>query len=126
MSPIKNPKSPRPRIDDASPPTEPAGSPKSDTKDTTEHPETADSLKEKGNLAVRAEQYNEAVLHYTFAIKMSPNDAILYSNRSLAFLKLQQLYLANEDAEQAIQLRPDWAKVCGIRKMYFLCLNVYL
>lgn len=109
-----------PRLDDVPQATaapEPAGvgSPKSDTKDAKAPdqapPDTADSLKEKGNQAVRAERYTEAVLHYSFAIKLSPNDAILYSNRSLAFLKLQQLYYANEDAERAIQLRPDWAKV---------------
>lgn len=55
--------------------------------------------------------YTEAILHYSFAIKLNPNEATYYSNRSLAFLKLQQLYYANEDAEKAIQLKPDWAKV---------------
>lgn len=60
---------------------------------------------------MRQERYSEAVLHYSFAIKLSPNDPILYSNRSFAFLKLKQLYYANEDAEKAIQLKPDWAKV---------------
>lgn len=54
------------------------------------------------------------MLHYSFAIKLSPNDPILYSNRSFAFLKLKQLYYANEDAEKAIQLKPDWAKVLTI------------
>ncbi len=73
--------------------------------------ETPEELKEKGNQAVRCENYTEAVLHYSFAIKLSPNDPILYSNRSFAFLKLKQLYYANEDAEKAIQLKPDWAKV---------------
>lgn len=60
---------------------------------------------------MRNDKYTEAILHYSFAIKLSPNDPILYSNRSLAFLKLKQLYYANEDAEKAIQLNPDWAKV---------------
>lgn len=82
-----------------------------DAEPTTTESDTPESLKEKGNVAVRAERYEEAVLHYSFAIKMSPNDAILYSNRSFAFFKLQHLYYANEDAEKAIQLRPDWAKV---------------
>lgn len=81
------------------------------TENDESPPDTADSLKEKGNVAVRSECYSEAVLHYSFAIKMCPADPILYSNRSYAFLKLQQLYYANEDAEKAIQLKPDWAKV---------------
>lgn len=41
---------------------------------------------------------------------MSPADPILYSNRSLAFLRLNQLYYANEDAIKTIELDPDWAK----------------
>lgn len=76
-----------------------------------EEPDTSESLKQKGNNAVRSEKFSEAILHYSFAIKLSPNDPILYSNRSFAFLRLQQLYYANEDAEKAIQLKPDWAKV---------------
>lgn len=49
-------------------------------------------------------------MNYTTAIKMTPKDPILYSNRSLAFLKINQLYYAHEDAEKAIELDPDWAK----------------
>lgn len=45
---------------------------------------------------------------------MSPNDAInlsiLHSNRSFAFLKLEQFYYANEDSEKAIELNPNWPK----------------
>ena len=39
-------------------------------------------------------------------------------NRSLAFLKMQQYYLAYKDAKQTIQLKPDWAK--GIHKSAFI------
>lgn len=71
---------------------------------------TADELKEQGNKCVKAANFTEAVLHYTHAIKLNPNDAILYSNRSLAFLKMQQYYYANEDADRTIVLNPTWAK----------------
>lgn len=74
-------------------------------------PDTANDHKERGNACVYAENYTEAILHYSFAIKLSPNDPVLFSNRSLAFLKMNQLYYANEDAEKAILLKPDWAKV---------------
>lgn len=50
------------------------------------------------------------MLHYTHAIKLNPSDPILYSNRSLAFLKINQLYYAHEDAEKAIELNESWAK----------------
>uniref|UniRef100_A0A182M9A6 Uncharacterized protein n=1 Tax=Anopheles culicifacies TaxID=139723 RepID=A0A182M9A6_9DIPT len=71
---------------------------------------TADELKEEGNRCVKAGNFTEAILHYTHAIKLSPADAILYSNRSLAFCKIQQYYYANEDADKAIALNPAWAK----------------
>lgn len=71
---------------------------------------TADQLKELGNACVRDKKFEEAVLHYTHAIKLSPKDPILYSNRSLAFLKINQLYYAHEDAEKAIELDETWAK----------------
>lgn len=70
---------------------------------------SADELKEEGNKCVKAGNFTEAILHYTHAIKLSP-DAILFSNRSLAFLKLQQYYYANEDADRAIAMNPTWAK----------------
>lgn len=72
---------------------------------------TADDFKDQGNQCVRNSNFTEAILHYSTAIKLTPNDPILYSNRSLAFLKIQQLYYALEDAEKAISLKPDWAKV---------------
>lgn len=78
-----------------------------------EVPETANDHKERGNECIKAGNFSEAILHYSFAIKLNPNEATFYSNRSLAFLKLDQLYYANEDADRAIQLKPDWAKVRG-------------
>uniref|UniRef100_A0A336KDY4 CSON015246 protein n=1 Tax=Culicoides sonorensis TaxID=179676 RepID=A0A336KDY4_CULSO len=87
----------------------------SNTKDSQENdPEagepTPDQLKEKGNACVKEKKFEEAVLHYSHAIKLSPKDPILYSNRSLAFLKINQLYYAHEDAEKAIELDENWAK----------------
>lgn len=68
-------------------------------------------LKEKGNECVRNKKYAESVFHYTHAIKLDPLNYSLYSNRSLAFLKMQQFYFAMEDAKETIRLKPDWAKV---------------
>lgn len=55
-------------------------------------------------------KHTEAVIHYTEAIKHDPNSAVLYSNRSLAFLKIEQLYFALEDAANCIKLEPSWPK----------------
>lgn len=68
-------------------------------------------LKEQGNQCIKDGKFMEAVLHYTHAIKLDPKNYSLYSNRSLAFLKLQQYFYALEDAKETIKLKPDWAKV---------------
>lgn len=70
----------------------------------------AQSLKEKGNECFKNQKYEEAVLHYTHAIKLDGLNYSLYSNRSSAFLHLQQYYLALEDAKETIRLQPAWAK----------------
>ncbi|CAH2087096.1 unnamed protein product [Euphydryas editha] len=69
-----------------------------------------EELKNKGNECVKDGKFIEAVLHYTQAIKMDPNNYVLYSNRSLAFLKLDQHYLSLQDANETVRLQPQWAK----------------
>ncbi|RMZ97724.1 stress-induced-phospho 1, partial [Brachionus plicatilis] len=48
---------------------------------------TADELKAKGNAALQAEKFDEAIKHYTEAIQIDSNNHILYSNRSAAYAK---------------------------------------
>lgn len=71
---------------------------------------SVEELKTKGNECVQDGKYIEAVLHYTQAIKMDPNNYVLYSNRSFAFLKLDQHYLSLNDANATVRLQPQWAK----------------
>lgn len=72
---------------------------------------TIEDLKIKGNECVKDGKFIEAVLHYTQAIKLDPNNYLLYSNRSFAFLKLDQHYLALQDANETVRIQPQWAKV---------------
>ncbi|XP_018324233.1 stress-induced-phosphoprotein 1 [Agrilus planipennis] len=74
------------------------------------HSQSAESYKEQGNAAIQRKAFEEAILHYTCAIKIDPQNSVLYSNRSFAFLKVQQYFLAMEDANEAIKLSPNWAK----------------
>ncbi|XP_015591773.1 heat shock protein sti1 homolog [Cephus cinctus] len=67
-------------------------------------------MKEEGNACVRELKYEEAMFHYTHAIKVDPQNYSLYSNRSYVFLKMQQYHFALEDALMTIQLKPDWTK----------------
>ncbi|XP_028026548.1 hsp70-Hsp90 organizing protein 3-like [Bombyx mandarina] len=78
--------------------------------DEAQKPTTVEELKIKGNECVKDGKFIEAVLHYTQAIKMDPNNYILHSNRSFAFLKLDQHYLSLQDANETVRLQPQWAK----------------
>lgn len=75
---------------------------------------SVEELKTKGNECVKDDKFIEAVLHYTQAIKMDPNNYVLYSNRSFAFLKLDQHYLSLQDANETVRLQPQWAKVSSM------------
>lgn len=75
---------------------------------------SVEELKNKGNECVKDDKFIEAVLHYTQAIKMDPNNYVLYSNRSFAFLKLDQHYLSLQDANETVRLQPQWAKVSSM------------
>lgn len=73
-------------------------------------PSTAASLKDQGNVQFKAANYLKAAALYTQAIKLDPDNAALYSNRSAAFLNLVKLTKALADAEMTIKLKPTWEK----------------
>lgn len=73
--------------------------------------ETADQLKEKGNDCVRNQDFKQAIIYYSNALRKAENDHhILYSNRSFAYLKNKDYYYALADAERVIELQPDFVK----------------
>eukprot|EP00762_Andalucia_godoyi_P006131 ANDGO_00419.mRNA.1 mitochondrial Outer envelope protein 64 len=66
-------------------------------------PEGSRALKEQGNEAHRCGDYESAVRLYTDALKLDVN-AVLYSNRSASYLKLEKWQEAVSDAGSAIAL----------------------
>ncbi|CBZ50259.1 similar to uniprot/P15705 Saccharomyces cerevisiae YOR027w STI1, related [Neospora caninum Liverpool] len=72
--------------------------------------ETAQAFKAEGNAAFQKGKYEEAVGFFTEAIKCTPDDAVLYSNRSGAYASLNKLEEALKDAEMCVKLRPTWGK----------------
>jgi tetratricopeptide (TPR) repeat protein len=56
-------------------------------------------LKEEGNQAFFKERYNEAIEAYSKAILLEPQNAILYTNRASAYIKIKEYDKALEDAE---------------------------
>lgn len=69
-----------------------------------------EDFKAKGNEAFKAGKYQEAVQHFSEAIKLNPGDGILYSNRSGAYASMNMYQEALNDAVQCVSLKPDWPK----------------
>jgi len=68
-------------------------------------------LKDKGNAALSAGNYEQAVELYTQAIALDPKNHVLFSNRSAAYAKQGKYANALEDAEKTVSIKPDWPKV---------------
>ena len=68
-------------------------------------------MKQKGNDAMKANDFETAVKLYGEAITLAPDNHVLYSNRSAAYMKLDRYQDALEDAEKTIEVKKDWAKV---------------
>lgn len=74
-----------------------------------------EAFKEKGNEAVRRNDYRAAVDFYLRAIEAgrdlpAQELAPLHSNCSFAYLKLNELAEAVSQAENAVAAKPDWSK----------------
>lgn len=67
-------------------------------------------LKEKGNAALTAENFDEAISAYSEAIKLDSSNHVLYSNRSAAFCKAGKYEEALNDANETINVSPKWPK----------------
>lgn len=65
----------------------------------------------QSNQACHAGDYHRAILLYGEALGVDPQNCILYSNRSAAYMKIQQYDRALDDAVKAQLLNPKWPKV---------------
>lgn len=72
-----------------------------------------EALKTKGNAAFSKQNFPEAIMHFTEAIKLDGKNEVLYSNRSAAYTQMKNatdLQLALQDANECINLKPSWVK----------------
>lgn len=83
-------------------------------------------LKEKGNAALAAGQYEMAIDTYSAAIMLDPKNHVLYSNRSAAYAKRAKYQKALEDAEKTIEIKPDWPKVSSAQVKLLLLLMCFM
>ena len=67
-------------------------------------------LKSLGNDCLKTGKILRAIYYYTQALQCSPSNAILLSNRSMAYVKVENYGLAIQDATDAIDSDPKYAK----------------
>lgn len=66
----------------------------------------ADALKDQGNKAFQAKDYDKAIDLFTQALAIDPQNHVLYSNRSAAQAGKRQWEAALQDAEQVLYCIP--------------------
>lgn len=73
-----------------------------------------DEYKEKANAKFKEGKYKEAMQLYTECLQLDPEyrsyNAIIYCNRSAAYLRLKNLSAALADINKSIELNPNYAK----------------
>ncbi|VVU95196.1 Tetratricopeptide repeat [seawater metagenome] len=72
-----------------------------------------EQLKNLGNEQFKEGNFKNAIEFFEQAIVSDPDNHILYSNRSAAYLSLGNGDLALQDAEKCIELNEDWIKGWG-------------
>ena len=69
-------------------------------------------LKAKGNAALQAKNFDEAVDFYSQAIELDGSNHVYYSNRSAAYLSNSQAAEALNDAEKCVEVNTSLVFVC--------------
>ncbi len=72
--------------------------------------DTSSKLKAEGNELFKKGRFEEAVSKYSEALEHNPDNAVLYSNRSLSYLKLKNCQKALDDSNECICKDPKWIK----------------
>lgn len=96
------------------------------------NPELSKKEKEEGNALFKEKKFPESIQKYTEAIKRNPKDAIPYSNRAAAYMKLGEFPMALKDCDRCLELDDKFVKayirkgnIHFYMKEYHKCLTVY-
>jgi stress-induced-phosphoprotein 1 len=76
-------------------------------------PTEFNKLKEKANEFYTEGKYNESVNIYSQLLEWEPENYMVLSNRSAAYIKLEKWNEALNDAVMSTKLKPDWGKAWG-------------
>ncbi|KAK3237861.1 hypothetical protein CYMTET_52091 [Cymbomonas tetramitiformis] len=85
----------------------------------------AEALKGEANEAFKGNKYAKAIILYGQAIDEDPTNAVYYSNRSFAHLRLENFVPAVEDASKAIEVDPQYVKAYYRRGSALLAQNKF-
>ncbi|KAI7687113.1 Serine/threonine-protein phosphatase 5 [Sarcoptes scabiei] len=72
--------------------------------------QTSDQLRIEANEHFKRKNYDSAIMLYSLAIEKDSNNAILYGNRSFAYLKTECFGYAYIDASRAIEIDKNYIK----------------
>lgn len=70
----------------------------------------AEAAKNEANVAFKEKHFPQAVVGYTKAINLDPNNAVYYSNRAFAHIKLENFGSAISDATKSLELDSTYVK----------------
>ena len=70
----------------------------------------AEKLKNKGNDAFKKKSFQEAINYYSEAVDTLPNEPAYYTNRAIAYLKIDNFDLAMNDCKKALEINPQFVK----------------
>lgn len=79
---------------------------------------TWETLKEKGNIEFKNKNYQSAIQIYSDAISLSPDQEVLYANRSLCYKSLLNYRQALNDVNKALNINPKSVK--NLKRKYEL------
>lgn len=82
-------------------------------------------LKTEGNNELVAGHFLKAIDFYSLALRHTPSNAIVLSNRAQAYLKVENYGLAQADATAAIESDPTYAKGYYRRASAYYALNKF-
>lgn len=85
----------------------------------------SDLKREEGNAAFRNKDHSTAIVLYTAAVELDPNNPHNYCNRGMAAKSAGQLEEALADFSMAIQVKPDYSKAYFQRAQIFFDAKEY-
>ena len=91
--------------------------------DSSSAEQSALALKDAGNVELQKGHYLQAIQLYSEGLELSPQNAVLLSNRALSYLKIENYGLALQDADAAIASDGQYAKAYYRRASANFALN---